>query len=73
MFVFVFVTVVVGYGVIRVVIEVKLTTVENVLVLYVSHHSSVTVSWTMKQQTGVTVLPGAAGVGVVKFEYVDGA
>ena len=39
-----FVTVVVGYGVRMVVIEVKLTTAENVSVLYCSHHSSVTVS-----------------------------
>ena len=55
----VFVTVPFAYGVIIVVIEVRLTTRWVVNMVVAGHHSSVTVSWITKQQ--------ADGVGPVKF------
>lgn len=60
----------VRYWVMRVVIEVKLTTPEKVSVLYCCHHSSVTVSCTTKQQTDVTA--GSLVVAaLLRFEFVD--
>jgi hypothetical protein len=59
--VMIFVEVTFGYGVIKVVIEVKFTS----LVLYVTfvtgHHSALTVSWITKQQFVICGVSGSVG------------
>jgi len=68
-----FVEVAFGYGVTRVVIDVKFTSRVVYVTLSTGHHSSVTVSWITKQQFAASGLMVRDGGNVVNGVLIAGA